>query len=99
VIVCTSENQAKEALTLVQHVLEQELGLQLSSEKTRINYYDHADGSPVIDVAGNEVNDKGQPYRRTCKVNSPRSNGSSVTPPGTSGTVISWLKFPMGGPD
>jgi RNA-directed DNA polymerase len=39
VVVCTSENQAKEALTLVQHVLEQDLGLQLSSEKTRITTY------------------------------------------------------------
>ena len=39
VVVCTSELQAKEALTLVQHVLENELSLKLSSEKTRITTY------------------------------------------------------------
>jgi group II intron reverse transcriptase/maturase len=39
VVLCTSELQAKEALTLVQHVLENELGLKLSPEKTRITTY------------------------------------------------------------
>lgn len=39
VVVCSSESQAKEALTLVQQVLEQELGLKLSPEKTRITTY------------------------------------------------------------
>jgi len=39
VVLCTSETQAKEALTLVQHVLENELSLQLSPEKTRITTY------------------------------------------------------------
>lgn len=39
VVVCTSENQAKEALTLVQQLLEKDLGLKLSPEKTRITTY------------------------------------------------------------
>jgi RNA-directed DNA polymerase len=39
VVVCSSEGQAKEALTLVQQILEQELGLKLSPEKTRITTY------------------------------------------------------------
>lgn len=36
VVVCQREEQAQEALTLVSQVLERELGLQLSSEKTKI---------------------------------------------------------------
>ncbi len=39
VVVCTSESQAKEARTLVQQVLETDLGLKLSPEKTRITTY------------------------------------------------------------
>ncbi len=38
VVLCQSENQAKEALALVTHALEQ-LGLQLSQEKTKITRY------------------------------------------------------------
>jgi len=39
VVVCTSQTQAKEALTLVQQVLETDLSLKLSAEKTRITTY------------------------------------------------------------
>jgi RNA-directed DNA polymerase len=39
VVVCASETQAKEALTLVQQVLETDLGLTLSAEKTRLTTY------------------------------------------------------------
>jgi group II intron reverse transcriptase/maturase len=39
VVLCQSQNQAKEALAFVQHVLEQRLGLQLSQEKTKVTSY------------------------------------------------------------
>ena len=39
VVLCSSEAQAKEALNCVQHVLESDLGLKLSPEKTRITSY------------------------------------------------------------
>ena len=39
VVVCQIHRQAQEALTLVQQVLEGELGLQLSSEKTHVTTY------------------------------------------------------------
>lgn len=39
VVVCHSDTQAQEALTVVQHVLESELGLKLSPEKTKITSY------------------------------------------------------------
>ena len=39
VVVCQTKRQAQEALALVQHVLEGELGLQLSSEKTHVTTY------------------------------------------------------------
>lgn len=39
VVVCQSQRQAQEALTLVKRVLEGELGLQLSAEKTEITTY------------------------------------------------------------
>jgi group II intron reverse transcriptase/maturase len=39
VVLCQTQDQAKEALTLVQQVLEQRLGLQLSQEKTKVTSY------------------------------------------------------------
>jgi RNA-directed DNA polymerase len=39
VVLCQSQDQAKEALAFVQHVLEQQLGLQLSQEKTKVTSY------------------------------------------------------------
>jgi len=39
VVLCQTQQQAKEALTFVQQVLEQQLGLQLSSEKTKVISY------------------------------------------------------------
>src|SRR5437016_8599952 len=39
VVLCQSQDQAKEALALVQQVLEQRLGLQLSREKTQVTSY------------------------------------------------------------
>src|SRR2546422_1582428 len=39
VVLCQTQDQAKEALTFVQHVLEQRLGLQLSQEKTKVTSY------------------------------------------------------------
>jgi hypothetical protein len=39
VVVCQTHSQAQEALTLVNQVLEQDLGLKLSPEKTRITTY------------------------------------------------------------
>jgi RNA-directed DNA polymerase len=39
VVVCQTKEQAQEALTLVEHVLETDLGLSLSSEKTEITTY------------------------------------------------------------
>ena len=39
VILCPTQNQAKEALAFVQQVLEQRLGLQLSQEKTKVTSY------------------------------------------------------------
>ncbi len=39
VIVCQSQQQAQEALVLVEHVLEADLGLALSPEKTQITTY------------------------------------------------------------
>lgn len=39
VVVCQSEVQAHEALTLVKHVLESKLGLQLSEDKTKVTTY------------------------------------------------------------
>jgi group II intron reverse transcriptase/maturase len=39
VVVCQTRQQAQEALTLVEHVLETDLGLSLSSEKTEITTY------------------------------------------------------------
>ena len=39
VVLCQTQDQAKEALTLVQQVLEQRLGLQLSREKTKVTSY------------------------------------------------------------
>lgn len=39
VVVCSDKRQAQEALDLVQHVLETELGLSLSTEKTHITTY------------------------------------------------------------
>jgi group II intron reverse transcriptase/maturase len=39
VVLCQSQDQAKEALAFVQHVLEQRLGLQLSQEKTKVTSY------------------------------------------------------------
>lgn len=39
VVVCQSERQAHEALTLVQQVLETELGLRLSPDKTKVTTY------------------------------------------------------------
>lgn len=39
VVVCQTRQQAQEALTLVQHVLETDLGLSLSPEKTEITTY------------------------------------------------------------
>ena len=39
VVVCQTHRQAQEALELVRHVLESDLGLQLSAEKTQITTY------------------------------------------------------------
>lgn len=39
VVLCQTINQAEEALTLVQQILEGELGLQLSPEKTKVTTY------------------------------------------------------------
>jgi group II intron reverse transcriptase/maturase len=39
VVVCQTRQQAQEALTLVEHVLETDLGLSLSQEKTEITTY------------------------------------------------------------
>lgn len=39
VILCPTQDQAKEALAFVQQVLEQRLGLQLSQEKTKVTSY------------------------------------------------------------
>lgn len=39
VVLCQNPQQAQEALTLVKHVLENELGLQLSPEKTKTTTY------------------------------------------------------------
>jgi retron-type reverse transcriptase len=39
VVVCQSRQQAQEALQLVQQVLERDLGLTLSPEKTKITTY------------------------------------------------------------
>lgn len=39
VLVCQSQTQAKEALAAVTHILQGQLGLQLSSEKTKITTY------------------------------------------------------------
>lgn len=39
VVVCQTKRQAQEALTLVQHVLETDLGLKLSPEKTKITTF------------------------------------------------------------
>jgi len=39
VVLCQTQAQAKEALTLVEQVLEQRLGLQLSREKTKVTSY------------------------------------------------------------
>jgi len=39
VVLCQTQDQAKEALTLVEQVLEQRLGLQLSREKTKVTSY------------------------------------------------------------
>lgn len=39
VVLCQTQDQAKEALTLVEQVLEQRLGLQLSQEKTKVTSY------------------------------------------------------------
>ena len=39
VVLCQNEQQAQEALALVRHVLESELGLSLSPEKTKITTY------------------------------------------------------------
>jgi RNA-directed DNA polymerase len=39
VVVCQTKRQAQEALALVQHVLETDLGLKLSPEKTKITTY------------------------------------------------------------
>jgi RNA-directed DNA polymerase len=39
VVLCQNPQQAQEALTLVKHVLENELGLQLSPEKTKMTTY------------------------------------------------------------
>jgi RNA-directed DNA polymerase len=39
VVVCLTHQQAQEALTLVKHVLEDGLGLQLSSEKTKVTTF------------------------------------------------------------
>jgi len=39
VVLCQTQAQAKEALTLVQQVLEGRLGLQLSQEKTKVTSY------------------------------------------------------------
>ena len=39
VVVCQNEREAQEALTVVRHVLETELGLKLSPEKTKIGSY------------------------------------------------------------
>ena len=39
VVVCQTRHHAQEALTLVRHVLETELGLHLSEEKTKITSY------------------------------------------------------------
>ena len=39
VVVCQTRQQAQEALTLVEHVLETDLGLSLSPEKTKITTY------------------------------------------------------------
>ncbi len=39
VVVCQTREQAQEALTLVKHVLETDLGLELSPEKTKITTY------------------------------------------------------------
>jgi RNA-directed DNA polymerase len=39
VVVCQTKRQAQEALTLVQQVLEGDLGLQLSPEKTHVTTY------------------------------------------------------------
>lgn len=39
VVVCRTQQQAQEALTLVKHVLEGELGLSLSAEKTKVTTF------------------------------------------------------------
>jgi group II intron reverse transcriptase/maturase len=39
VVLCQTQDQAKEALTFVQQVLEQRLGLQLSQEKTKVTSF------------------------------------------------------------
>jgi RNA-directed DNA polymerase len=39
VVLCPDRQQAQEALEVVQHVLERELGLRLSPEKTRVTTY------------------------------------------------------------
>ena len=39
VVLCHSEREAQDALALVTHVLETQLGLQLSPEKTKIQTY------------------------------------------------------------
>ena len=39
VVLCQTQDQAKEALAFVQHVLEQQLSLQLSQEKTKVTSY------------------------------------------------------------
>jgi RNA-directed DNA polymerase len=39
VVVCQTKRQAQEALTFVQHVLERDLGLKLSAEKTHVTTY------------------------------------------------------------
>jgi group II intron reverse transcriptase/maturase len=39
VVLCRSENEAKEALTLVEHLLAERLGLSLSPEKTKVTRF------------------------------------------------------------
>jgi group II intron reverse transcriptase/maturase len=55
VVLCRSESQAKEARTLVEHLLRERLGLELSSEKTKVTTFHEGFAFLGFDISSHSV--------------------------------------------